>query len=110
MKNLEENLLIHFSSVVDDLMNNLNLANRNEKEVQEIRSFLQEALSDRVNLFILEKLSSAGLDNYEKLISQSQVDFNKVAELIMSDIKDFRSLLRQDLADFAKEAVNNFVK
>lgn len=110
MKNLEENLLIHFSSVVDDLMNNLNLANRNEKEVQEIRSFLQEALSDRVNLFILEKLSSAGLDSYEKLISQSQVDFNKVAELIMSDIKDFRSLLRQDLADFAKEVVNNFVK
>lgn len=110
MKNLEENLLNHFSLVVEDLMSNLNLTDRSEDEVREIRSFLQEALSDRVNLFILEKLSSSGLANYEKLISEEPVDFNKVAELIISDIKDFKNLLQQDLTEFAKEAVNNFIK
>ncbi len=110
MKDLEKKILNQFDSVVDDLMSNLNLSDRSEKETQEIHSFLREALGDRVNLFILENLSSDGLGAYEKLISVEDVDLKKMEELIIFDIKNFKNLLQEDLANFAKEVAGNFNK
>ncbi|MDD3711501.1 MAG: hypothetical protein PHP37_02815 [Patescibacteria group bacterium] len=110
MMDLEKKLLDQFNLVLDDLMASLNLSERSEKEIKEIRSFLQEALGDRVNLFILENLSSEGLAIYEKMISEKEVDFKKIGDFVVSDIKDFKNLLQKDLTDFAKEALSNFNK
>lgn len=110
MMDLEKKLLDQFNLVLDDLMVSLNLSERSEKEIQEIRSFLQEALGDRINLFILENLSSEGLVIYEKMISEKEVDFKKIGDFIVSDIKDFKNLLQKDLTDFTKEALSNFNK
>jgi hypothetical protein len=110
MENLKEKLLEQFNSLVDDLLINLNLAGKSEQEVQGIRHFLEEALSDRVNLFILENLSSEGLKKYEELISVDNPNFTEIETLIISDIKDFQDLLQKDLSEFSQEAISNFSK
>lgn len=110
MNNFKDNLLSGFKTFTDNLMNSLNLSDRDDKEIGEIRHFLEEALGDRVNLFILENLSSAGLEKYEKLITATEIDFAKVNELMVSDIENFKEKLTKDLSDFIKEAKGNFVK
>lgn len=110
MKNLKEKLLEQFNSSIDNLLANLNLVGKSKDEVKEVRNFLEEALSDRMNLFILENLSSEGLKKYEELISVKDPNFAEIKNLIISDIKDFKNLLQKDLADFNQEAVGNFNK
>ncbi len=110
MEKLKEKLLDQFNSVVNDLLASLNLLGKTEQELKEIRHFLEDALSDRVNLFILENLSSEGLKKYEELISVENPDFVEIKGLIISDIKDFQDLLKKDLNEFIKEAMGNFNK
>ena len=110
MENLKEKLLDEFNLVVNDLLFILNLSEKNEQELQEIRHFLEEALSDRVNLFILENLSSGGLKKYEELVSNDNPDFAEIKNLIISDIKDFQRLLQKDLSEFSQEVMSNFNK
>ncbi len=110
MKNSKEKLLEQFNLVVSDLLGSLNLSDKKEQEISEIRHFLENALSDRVNLFILENLSSEGLKKYEELIFVEDPDFTEIKNLVISDINDFKSLLKKDLNDFAQEAMGNFNK
>lgn len=110
MKTINEQLLKQNDLSIDDLMNSLNLEGKSEKEINEIRLLVQDALGERISLFILENLSSSGLDDYQKLVSASEPDIDKIKELIFSGIDNFANRLRDVLSNLQEEIIKKFSK
>ena len=107
MTNLQNNLLSQFHSSIDDLLKNIDLTGKTEDQINKLKLFLEDSLGDRIILFILENLSSKGLEEYERLIAQEEADISKINELIYADVGNFADLLKNDLIKFAKESLEN---
>ncbi len=107
MPNLQKNLLDQFDSSIQELLKEIDLSQKSEEQINKLKSYLQESLGDRIILFVLENLSSKGLEQYEKLITQDSPDTSEINNLLHSDIKDFKNRLRVDLIKFSQAYLNN---
>jgi len=105
MKNFSDNLLNDLDSLVLDFMSALDLSNRSEEEKYKIKLFTEDALSDRISLFVLRNLRGEQLSQYEKMIKEDDLDPVKINKFLEENIADYKDRLTQDLQEFHQEVL-----
>ena len=103
MNNFSDNLLKNLEQLVSEFMSSFDLSNRSEEEVERIKLFAEDALSDRISLFILRNLRGAQLFQYEEMIAKEDVDPIKINKFLEENITDYKSRLTEDLQEFQQE-------
>lgn len=105
MKNFSDNLLNDLDSLVLDFMSSLDLSNRSEEEKYKIKLFTEDALSDRISLFVLRNLRGDQLSQYEEMIKEDNLDPVKINKFLEESISDYKNRLTQDLQEFQQEVI-----
>lgn len=103
MSNFSGDLSEKLDSFVDDFLSVLDLSNRSKSEREKIRIFTENALSDKVSLFILKNLRGEQLDQYEELIMNRDVDLLKIKDFLEKNIKNYKNRLEDYLKEFQQE-------
>ncbi len=105
MNNLSVNLLNDLERLVNEFMSSFDLSNRSAEEIEKIKLFAEDALSDRVSLFVLRNLRGKQLEQYEEMIEAEDVDPLKINKFLEENISDYKNRLIQDLQELQQEVL-----
>lgn len=105
MNNLSTNLLNDLERLVNEFMSSFDLSNRSAEEIEKIKLFAEDALSDRVSLFVLRNLRGKQLEQYEEMIEVEDVDPLKINKFLEENISDYKNRLIQDLQELQQEVL-----
>jgi hypothetical protein len=105
MNNLSTNLLNDLERLVNEFMSSFDLSNRSAEEIEKIKLFAEDALSDRVSLFVLRNLRGKQLEQYEEMIEAEDVDPLKINKFLEENIFDYKNRLIQDLQELQQEVL-----
>ena len=105
MNNLSVNLLNDLERLVNEFMSSFDLSNRSAEEIEKIKLFAEDALSDRVSLFVLRNLRGKQLEQYEEMIEAEDVDPLKINKFLEENIFDYKNRLIQDLQELQQEVL-----
>lgn len=103
MKSFSDNLLSDLDVFVSNFLSILDLSSRSEEEKYKIRLFAEDALSDRISLFILRNLRGEQLSEYEEMIKEEDINPIKINNFLETNINDYKKRLEEDLKEFQQE-------
>ncbi len=96
-------LLNDFDRLVDSFVSFFDLSGRSAEEIKKIRVLSENALSDRISLFILKNLHGEHLEQYNEMLKEEGVEPLKIIKFLEENIFDYENRLTQNLQDLQKE-------
>ncbi|HPT08166.1 MAG TPA: DUF5663 domain-containing protein [bacterium] len=110
MNTLNENST-ELNPLVEGLIDRFNLRNLPEEDLNEFRVNLEQQISRRLGLVILENLSEEGLKEYEESLSDILIpDPEKISEITKKYIPDLDQKIKISMEEFIKEVEQSLTK
>lgn len=103
-------LLKDFEHLVDEFVSSFDLSGRSAEELEKIKIFGENALNDRISLFILKNLHGERLEQYNEMLKEEGAEPLKIIKFLEENIFDYKNRLIQDLQNLQKEVqekINN---
>lgn len=109
MKNLNEKFVgkNEISSLVDKVVEKLDLKGLPEEELKDFRESLEMQITRRLGLIILENLNEEGLKEYEEAVSSDVLapDPVKLEEIIKKYIPDLDKKIQEGMTEFLNSVI-----
>jgi hypothetical protein len=110
MNNLDQNST-EFNPLIEGLIDRFNLRNLSEEDLNEFRINMEQQISRRLGLVILENLSEEGLKEYEESLSDLLIpDPEKINEITKKYIPDLDQKIKVSMEEFVKEVEKSLTK
>ncbi len=114
MSNLNQDLssqTTELNPLVEGLIDRFNLRNLSEEDLNEFRANMEQQISRRLGLVILENLSEEGLKEYEESLSDVLIpDPEKINEITKKYIPDLDQKIKVSMEEFVKEMEQSLAK
>lgn len=113
MDNLKSNFSEEnsFDPFIETLIDRFQLRNLPEEELNDFKNNMEQQISRRLGLVILENLNEAGLKEYEEALSEILIpDPEKIKEITQKYIPDLGDKVKVALENFIREIEQTFSK
>ena len=102
--------MIQNNALAKNIIKELGLDALPPERQEEVILKIGELINQRIVVRVLEKLSEAEKDEFEKVLSEKMSDQDAVMGFLKSKISDFDDMVAKEIADFKQSSLDMITK